>query len=239
MDEKLKQYTKFASEALEQYDEINFNNKVLKDDFSRIKAELIAHVTVVDKLQHCNNRLLIAHAVTMFELDRRYQREHGDENVWSRVGSLLIKNAGLRPRAHTMGGVIKRSDLGDLIRNLDRKKLEDQSDVPLSSPRARRIAASSPLSPPKSPIKEYWQDRGLDIKLIAVDSPMNPRAVLNPPSPYDNHEKRNMYENNANDRSVNQGNDINAYKLKFESFKTTTTSQVFRKGYLPARGPWD
>jgi hypothetical protein len=204
MDEKLKQYTKFASEALEQYDEINFNNKVLKDDMDRMKAELIEHVTAVDKLQHWNNRLLIAHAVTMFELDRRYQREHGDRNVWTRVGSLLLKKTGLRSRANTKGGNTKRSDLGDLIRNLERKKLEDQSDVSISSPRARRVTASSPLSPPKSSaIKEYWQDRGLDIKVIAVVSPVNPRGVLNPPSPYDNHKKRTKYENNANDRPVN------------------------------------
>jgi hypothetical protein len=66
MNEKLGQYTKFASEALEQYDEINFMNKVLKDDLGKIKAKLIAYVNMVDRLQHCNNRLLIAHAVTMF-----------------------------------------------------------------------------------------------------------------------------------------------------------------------------
>jgi hypothetical protein len=152
MNEKLGQYTKFATEALEQYDEINFMNKVLKDDLGRIKAELIAHVNMVDRLQHCNNRLLIAHAVTMFELDRRYQKDHGDGNVWTRVGSLLLKNPGIK-RANTAGVPSRRSDLGGLIRNLERKKLEDQSDVSISSPRARRLAP--PSLPKSSAIREY------------------------------------------------------------------------------------
>jgi hypothetical protein len=235
MNEKLGQYTVFASEALEQYDEINFMNKVLKDDLGRIKAELIAHVNMVDRLQYCHNKLLIAHAVTMFELDRRYQKDHGDGNVWSRVGSLL-KNPGIR-RANTVGVPSRRSDLGDMIRNLERKKLEDQSDVSISSPTVRRLA---PPSPPKSAaIREYLQDRGLDIKVMGVDSPVNPRAVLNPPSPFNSHEKRNKLEKSANDKSVYQGNDSDAYRLKYESVKTTTTSQVVKKSYMSGRGPWD
>jgi hypothetical protein len=75
--------------------------------------------------------------------------------------------------------------------------------------------------------------------VIGFDSPMNPKAVLNPPSPYDSHEKRNRFGSSANDKTVYQGNDGDAYKLKYESVKTTTTSQVVRKSYMSARDPWD
>jgi hypothetical protein len=37
---------------------------------------------------------------------------------------LLLKNPGIK-RANTAGVPSRRSDLGDLIRNLERKKLED------------------------------------------------------------------------------------------------------------------
>jgi hypothetical protein len=85
-----KEISQEAQYILRERDDFNYQNKVLKDEKAALLVDFKATMDTLDKLQHSYNKLLATHAVTMFELDRRFMLEHGDNHKYNRLFDFII-----------------------------------------------------------------------------------------------------------------------------------------------------
>lgn len=83
-----------ARVLLGERDNFNFEVKTLRAEKASLEHDFKATLDTIDRLKHQHNKLLATHALTMFELDRKYQMEHGDTGKYNRVFGAIMGGAG-------------------------------------------------------------------------------------------------------------------------------------------------
>jgi hypothetical protein len=98
---EIKELSQEAQLILRERDDFNYQNKVLTDEKAALLVDFKLTMDTLDKLQHSYNKLLATHAITMFELDRRFMLEHGDNHKYNRVFDFIIRGNSLSSPARS------------------------------------------------------------------------------------------------------------------------------------------
>lgn len=80
LNENMREIKDFAAATLNKYDKVNYELKNIKGERVELKKQLYEHINLLDKSKYSYNKLLVTHAVTMFELNRVYIKVNGDRN---------------------------------------------------------------------------------------------------------------------------------------------------------------
>ena len=96
----------FCSDLLNKYDKSNYSHKVVKTELETVRSELHKKIDALDKARFDMKKVLVTHAVTMFELDRLYMKQHGDSNKYNRLTPYTTPTYQRRTRGKASSGTI-------------------------------------------------------------------------------------------------------------------------------------
>ena len=126
--------TTFCSDLIAKYDKLNYSHKVLRTENDNLRSDLHKNLDALDKSKFTINKILVKHAVTMFELDRTFQKKYGDINQYNRNSRFATPTYRRRSRVHASSGTITSAFIQQLkdekILTEEAVRTKDSDEVP-------------------------------------------------------------------------------------------------------------
>jgi hypothetical protein len=81
----------YAADCLKKYEKLAYENGELRELKERLEEDYLSVTEDLQKVQSYYKRLMGTHAITMFELDRMFQKMHGDTDKYKSTHNRVIE----------------------------------------------------------------------------------------------------------------------------------------------------
>ena len=152
LSENLSEFKRFTAATLKQYDKLNYELKIIKDEKIDLKSKLYEKFNQLDKSKHTTNKLLIKHAMTMFELDRMYMKINGDKDKIVKYDTTSASHSVSKTRTRRRDYRTANNSTNTSVSN-SRNRNQNELKLNIASIFKKRLAGSNNFKKKDNPIK--------------------------------------------------------------------------------------